>query len=66
MGLQSAQVTQMPDENKRLYILRVHGKCQGLLLEDLGNLILPGQGSTWGLFLIKVSPYKRKEMKMNI
>lgn len=66
MGLQSAQVTQMPDENKRLYILRVHGKCQGPLLEDLGNLILPGQGSTWGLFLIKVSPCKGKEMKMNI
>ena len=61
MGLQNAQVIQMPDENKRLYILKVCVRRQGPLLEGLGDLILPRQGSAWGLSLMKAFPCLKKK-----
>lgn len=67
MGLQNAQVIQMPDENKRLYILKVCVRCQGPLLEGLGDLILPRQGSAWGSLSYEgFSLFKEKETKVNI
>lgn len=64
MGLQNAQVIQMPDENKRLYILKVCVRCQGPLLE---GLILPRQGSAWGSLSYEgFSLFKKKETKVNI
>lgn len=67
MGLQNAQVIQMPDENKRLYILKVCVRCQGPLLEGLGDLILPRQGSAWGSLSYEgFSLFKKKETKVNI
>lgn len=59
-GASIARVTQMPNANKRLYIFRGQERCQGPFL---GGLILPGQGSAGGLFLIKASPCKVKQLK---
>ena len=55
-GIYNAQVTQTPNENKRLYTLKVSVRCPRSLLEGLGDLILPRQGSTWGFLLMEAFP----------
>ena len=62
----NAQVIQRPNENKRLFILKVSVRCPGSLLEGLGDSILPRQGSTWGFFLMEAFPFFfLKEAKEN-